>query len=114
MILPKPILRLALAAFGIAVLAGSAMAQQNPRLSEICDDCKLEKVASCGTGHFLEGPNFDKAGILWMVGLNGGTILKVTPDGQCSVAKSGIAFPGGARFDQNGKLIITSRQGLLS
>lgn len=105
-----------LAAFALLMGLGVApvIAQQNPRLSEICDDCKLEKVSSCGAGHFLEGPNFDKAGILWVVGLNGGTILKVTPDGQCTVAKSGVAFPGGARFDQNGKLIVTSRQGLLS
>jgi gluconolactonase len=110
----RSIYYLASALLTTLLLASPGLAQQSSRLSEICDDCKIEKVANCGTGHFLEGPNFDKSGNLWVVGLNGGTILKVTPDGQCNVVKSGVAFPGGARMDQNGKLIITSRQGLLS
>lgn len=91
----------------------SAVAQQTS-LSEICGDCKVEKIASCGAGKFLEGPNFDKDGVLWMVGLMAGEILKVSKDGQCSIAKTGLNFPGGTRFDKEGKLIVTTRSALLS
>ena len=107
--------RLAAAAAFCAGLTGLAAAGGvGERISEICGDCVVEKWASCGAGKFLEGPNFDSAGNLWMVGLNSGEILKATPNGQCSVAKGGINFPGGARFDKQGKLIVTSREGLLS
>jgi gluconolactonase len=95
------------------MLVTSAIAQQVVPLSEICGDCKVEKVANCGAGKFLEGPNFDKDGVLWMVGLASGEILKVQ-NGQCTVAKDGLNFPGGARFDKDGKLIVTTRSALLS
>jgi gluconolactonase len=75
---------------------------------------RLKKVASCGAGKFLEGPSFDKAGVLWLVGLRSGAILKVSPAGECVVATKGVSFPGGSRFDKEGKLIVTSRSGLLS
>ena len=65
-------------------------------------------------GKFLEGPNFDKDGVLWMVGLMAGEILKVSKDGQCTVAKTGLNFPGGTRFDKAGKLVITTRSALVS
>lgn len=103
-----------LCAIVTVLFAHAASAQQATQLSAICGDCKVEKVASCGAGKFLEGPNFDKDGVLWMVGLMAGEILKVSKDGQCSVAKTGISFPGGARFDKDGKLIVTSRSALLS
>lgn len=102
------------AALSAALSLQGAGAQQTTSLSEICGDCAVEKVASCGTGKFLEGPNFDKDGVLWMVGLMAGEILKIAKDGQCSVAKSGLNFPGGTRFDKDGKLIVTSRSALLS
>jgi gluconolactonase len=102
-----------------AVVVASAMstvaiAQFVPEPGKICGDCKLEKYASCGADKFLEGPNFDKDGNLWMVGLRSGEVLKVTPAGQCSVAGKTGGFPGGARFDKAGKLLITDRVGLLS
>jgi gluconolactonase len=83
-------------------------------LSAICGECRLEKFASCGEGKFLEGPNFDAAGNLWMVGLRSGEILKVTPAGECSVAGKSGGFPGGARFDHEGTLLISDRIGLLA
>lgn len=103
---------LALAAWGMWACVASA--QTGAKLSDICDDCRVEKWASCGAGKFLEGPNFDKAGVMWLVGLQSGEILKVTPSGECTVATKGISFPGGTRFDKDGKLIVTSRSGLLS
>lgn len=105
---------LLLAALSATISALGAVAQQVAPLSEICGDCKVEKVASCGSGKFLEGPNFDKDGVLWIVGLMAGEILKVSKDGQCAVAKTGLNFPGGTRFDKDGKLIITTRSALLS
>lgn len=105
--------RLTALALGFLALASPAIADSG-RLSEICGDCKVEKFSTCPSGSFLEGPNFDKNGILWLVGLSGGTVLKVTPNGECTVAKSGISYPGGSRFDKEGKLILTSRAGLLS
>ena len=71
-----------------AAFAQAALGQSATPLSEICGDCKVEKVTSCGAGKFLEGPNFDKDGVLWMVGLMAGEILKVSKDGQCTVANS--------------------------
>lgn len=99
-----------------AMLIGpvSALAQVGAKLADICDDCRVEKYASCGAGKFLEGPNFDKAGVMWLVGLQSGEILKVSPAGECTVATKGVSFPGGTRFDKEGKLIVTSRSGLLS
>lgn len=49
-----------------------------------------------------------------MVGLMAGEILKVAKDGQCTVAKTGLNFPGGTRFDKQGKLIVTTRSALVS
>jgi gluconolactonase len=97
-----------------AMSVQAAFAQSATKLSEICGDCKVEKVASCGAGKFLEGPNFDRDGVLWMVGLMAGEVLKVSKDGQCTVAKTGLNFPGGTRFDKEGKLIITTRSALVS
>jgi gluconolactonase len=97
----------------LALAGSSAVGQGNDRLSMICGECKVEKYASC-PGKFLEGPNFDKKGNLWMVALASGELLKVGADRQCVVARTGINFPGGSRFDKNGKWILTSRQGLLS
>mgnify|MGYP000264038940 FL=1 len=85
----RPMVLLA-AALSAAISLQSALAQPTNPLAEICGDCKVEKVASCGAGKFLEGPNFDKDGVLWMVGLMAGEILKVAKDGQCTVAKTGV------------------------
>ena len=93
--------------------AAVALAQMGA-ISDICDDCVLEKFANCGESKFIEGPNFDAAGNLWIVGLRSGEIFKVTPDGECTVAGSTGGFPGGARFDAEGKLLISDRIGLLS
>jgi gluconolactonase len=106
--------RLGWVLLGWLLWASSAPAQVGAKLADICDDCRVEKFASCGAGKFLEGPNFDKAGVMWLVGLQSGEILKVSPAGECTVATKGVSFPGGTSFDKEGKLIVTSRTGLLS
>ncbi len=83
-------------------------------LSQICDDCTLRKFASCPEGKFLEGPNFDRDGVLWMVSLRTHEILKATSDGQCSVVADVGGYPGGGRFDHSGKYIVTDRSALMS
>lgn len=108
------ILRMGLLLAGMLIGSVSTLAQVGAKLADICDDCRVEKYASCGAGKFLEGPNFDKAGVMWLVGLQSGEILKVSPAGECTVATKGVSFPGGTRFDKEGRLIVTSRTGLLS
>ncbi len=107
-------IRLAAAVLVSSAMTASAHAQFVGDIATICNDCKLEKYASCGPDKFLEGPNFDKDGNMWIVGLRSGDVLKVTPAGECTVAGRSGGFPGGARFDKEGKLLITDRNGLLS
>jgi gluconolactonase len=101
-----------LAALCVAGIAGTSLAQEGP--NPICDTCELELYSSCGEGKFLEGPNFADDGTMWLVGLRSGEILKVDPDGTCSVAGVSGGFPGGARLDAAGKLLVTDRIGLLA
>lgn len=97
-----------------SLTASVAAAQPEDRTAEICGECLVEKFATCPQGSFLEGTNFDADGNLWQVGLSSGQILKTTPDGTCEVAGSSISFPGGARFDADGTLIVTDRRGLVA
>ncbi len=99
-----------LAAFIVVFSAGLLVAQPAPTgprhsLSEICDNCTWEKVATCGG--FLEGPSFDKAGQLFMVSCIAGDILKVEKDKCVSITKT--AGPGGSKFHKDGRLFITDR-----
>lgn len=88
------------------LMAGSV--QQPPR---ICADCAPEKVASCGG--FLEGPNFDAAGKLWVVDYRTGNILTVV-DGACTVIATTGGAANGARFGPDGQLYIAdARRGVL-
>lgn len=99
----------AIAAIGSCTMVVPAELAPSAAIPGICDDCKVERFASCGEGRFLEGPSFDAQGNLWLVGLYSTDILKVTPDGQCSaVAKTGGA-PNGARFVAPNRLLITDR-----
>lgn len=97
---------------GVTVAPGAIMADE--KRSAICDECKLELYSSCGRGKFLEGPNFDKNGVMWLVGLRSGEILKVDASKSCTVAGKSGGFPGGARFAKDGSLLVTDRIGLLS
>lgn len=103
--------RIGLVSLSAVCLAAGAAAQEAS--SPICDDCKLELFATCGEGKFLEGPNFDANGTLWLVGLRSGEILKAGP-GTCEVAGRSGGFPGGARLSKDGALLVTDRIGLLS
>jgi len=99
---------------GGALLVGLVGPAFGQPIAGVCEDCAVELFASCGEGNFLEGPNFDAQGTLWVVGLNSGEVLNVDAEGTCTVAGRSGGFPGGARLDAQGKLIITDRIGLLS
>ena len=77
----------------------------------LCADCKIEKVASCGG--FLEGPNFDAQGLLWVVDYRTGNILTVS-DGRCTIVGTTGGAANGARFGPDGRLYIAdAKRGLL-
>ena len=86
-------------------------------LETICGDCTVEKFTSECTG-LLEAPVFDRAGILWLVGILKGVIWRVTPDGHCTVGVQlppEIKFPAGLRFAQDGTLYgVAMGSGLFS
>lgn len=96
-----------LAICGLTVQAASAST-----LSDICGECRFEKVVTCG--QFLEGINFDKSGAAWAVSLFSGDIIRVA-DGKCvTKAKTG-GHPNGARFHKDGRLFITDNaRGILA
>lgn len=99
----RGVLALAVAAF---LVAG---ARQESAVT--CADCVPEKVASCGG--FLEGPNFDAAGKLWVVDYRTGNILTVA-DGVCSIIANTGGAANGARFGPDGRLYIAdAKRGVL-
>lgn len=76
-----------------------------------CTDCVPERIAHCGG--FLEGPNFDADGLLWVVDYRTGNILTVK-DGVCRVAASTGGAANGARFGPDGRLYVAdAKRGLL-
>jgi gluconolactonase len=82
-------------------------------LQQICDDCTAEKFTSECPGR-LEGPNFDRAGNLWMVGITPGDIYRVTPDGHCS-AVAHTPAPVGLRIHKDGRIFgVDHERGLFS
>lgn len=95
-----------------AVLAASLLsAGAESQVSPLCADCAPERVASCGG--FLEGPNFDAAGTLWVVDYRTGNILTVA-DGVCTVVATTGGAANGARFGPDGRLYIAdAKRGVL-
>lgn len=74
-------------------------------ISEICDDCTFEKVATCAG--FLEGINIDRSGQVFMVGCMTGDILKIEGDKCVAIGKA--PAPNGAKFHKDGRLFVTDR-----
>ena len=86
---------------------------QTPTMQDICDDCVVEKFASCGG--FLEGASVDRNGLLWAVDLVSGKILTISAQGQCSVEGNTGGQPNGAKFHPDGRLFIADKaKGILA
>jgi gluconolactonase len=98
---------MAVASAILMTLPGHAVMAQQARhsMSEICDDCRWEKVATCGG--FMEGININRAGDIFMVGCMTGDILRV--EGSKCVTVGKAPAPNGARFHKDGRLFVTDR-----
>jgi gluconolactonase len=82
-------------------------------LAAICDNCQPEKFTSDCPGR-LEGPNFDRSGNLWMVGIAPGDIYRVSPDGHCTTVAHSPA-PTGLRIRADGRVFgVDHERGLFS
>ncbi len=82
-------------------------------LSEIVDPgARWELVATGTPGTFIEGPEFDSKGQLWVVGMLSGEILKVE-NGKLTPAGEKFSQPNGAKFGADGFLYVTDRSGEL-
>lgn len=93
---------------GAALLTfGAAAAAERPDIGAICGECRVEKFATCGG--FLEGATFDRAGVLWVVDLVSGNIVRVDERGTCHVEGTTGGAPNGAKFHRDGRLFIADK-----
>jgi len=95
-------------AITLATFAIAAYAQSRYDIAAICDDCVVEKFATCGG--FLEGATFDRNGQLWAVDLLSGNLITVETDGRCSVAGNTGGQPNGAKFHRDGRLFVADKR----
>lgn len=61
------------------------------------------------THSFLEGPSFDREGILYCVDMAWGRIFRVAPDGEFSLAAEYTGHPNGLRIHRDGRIYVTDR-----
>ncbi len=76
-------------------------------ISEICNDCVVEKFAECGG--FLEGATVAPDGTLWVVDLLSGNLLSVDDSGECTVEGNTGGQPNGAKHHRDGRLFIADK-----
>lgn len=70
---------------------------------------------SSAFGSFLEGPAFDKAGVLHCVDIAYGRIFRIDGEGRFSVALAYDGAPNGMQFHRDGRVFIADhRRGLLA
>lgn len=55
---------------------------------------------------FLEGPSFDRNGVLWCVDIVNGRLLNVSPEGAFSVAVEYDGWPNGLKIADNGSVFV--------
>jgi gluconolactonase len=61
------------------------------------------------TDCFLEGPSFDRSGNLYVVDLAWGRVLRIRPDGGCTVAIEYDGQPNGLKIHRDGRIFIADR-----
>lgn len=79
-------------------------------ISDICDELVWEKYAIADG--FLEGPNIDQHGTLWVVGITTGAVMRIR-DGSYEIVGERSGLPNGARIAPDGRLIIADIGGSL-
>ncbi|ANN70957.1 SMP-30/gluconolactonase/LRE family protein [Bordetella bronchialis] len=70
--------------------------------------------AGLGASSFLEGPSFDRAGVLWCVDIVNGRILNVDRAGNFSIAVEYDGWPNGLKIRDDGLVFIADcRHGIM-
>lgn len=59
---------------------------------------------------FLEGPSFDRNGILWCVDIVNGRLLNVSSDGIFSVAAEYDGWPNGLKISSDGRVFVADHK----
>jgi gluconolactonase len=70
------------------------------------DEWNAGQPAGLHSSSFLEGPSFDRAGVLWCVDIVNGRILNVDPAGNFSVAVEYDGWPNGLKIRDDGLVFI--------
>ncbi len=96
----------------LAIGASTASLAAELSVADLCGQCRVEKVASCGG--FLEGATVAPDGTLWALDLSGDRILNITDKGECAVRGKSGSTPNGAKFAKDGRMFIAARSGLLT
>jgi gluconolactonase len=62
------------------------------------------------TASFLEGPSFDRDGMLWVTDIPWGRLFKITPEGLLSLGFEYDGEPNGLKFHCDGRAFITDHK----
>ena len=91
-------------------IATSVFASYPTKYHTATDDNDWVQTQPMGGGHhtsLLEGPSFDRNGVLWCVDIPNGRILNVSPQGEFSVFKTYDGWPTGLKIHRDGRVFIT-------
>jgi len=73
------------------------------------DNALVQKFVGKPAHSFLEGPAFDREGILYVVNFAFGEVVKITPDGTASILCQYDGAPNGLQVGSDGTIYITDR-----
>jgi len=76
------------------------------RTATAASEWNRRQPAGLGASSFLEGPSFDRAGVLWCVDIVNGRILNVDALGNFSVAVEYDGWPNGLKIRDDGLVFI--------
>lgn len=103
-------LALAVLASGMLACVPAAAEAGNEGMALFVGDAP-ELFARCGG--FLEGVVVDPAGGVWVLELFGDQILSVSEQGECTRVAGTGGMPNGAKWHDDGSILITDQTGLL-
>lgn len=73
-------------------------------------DWNRNQPAGLGASSFLEGPSFDRNGVLWCVDIVNGRLLNIDTEGNFSVAVEYDGWPNGLKIRDDGLVFIADYQ----